>query len=138
MASFYSGGTSEAPLYSNPQSFIPPFGDPALGAMCGGPWYDWWASDGASGEEPPADVQKLFDLVGQWQITLPDSPEYASLGQEMTEIHMAYLWVIGTISQSPQPTIVSNRLGNVPEYKIQAYDYFRTLPYRTYQWYIME
>jgi peptide/nickel transport system substrate-binding protein len=138
MGSFYSGGTSEAPLYSNPQPFIPPFGDPALGAMCGGPWYDWYLSGGTSGEEPPDDVRELFDLVGQWKVSIPGSEAYISLGQEMVDIHLEHLWVIGTISESPQPTIISNRLGNVRDITIQAFDYFRTLPYRTYQWYIKE
>ena len=64
--------------------------------------------------------------------------EYVSLGQEIAEIFLENFWLIGTISQSPQPTIVSNRLGNAPQYKIQAFHYFRTFPYRTYQWYLKE
>ncbi|OGO20326.1 MAG: hypothetical protein A2Z14_18550 [Chloroflexi bacterium RBG_16_48_8] len=138
IGNFHIGGTSEAVVYSNPQAMLPPFGDSALSAMCGGPWYDWWMSDGASGEEPPEQVKYLIDLVEQWKVTIPYSEEYVSLGQETGDIFSENFWLIGTISESPQPTIVSNRLGNVPEIKIQTFDYFRTLPYRPFQWYIKE
>lgn len=138
LASFQGGGNSEGPLYSVPQPFYPPFGDPALDVMCGGPWYDWWTSVGSSGEEPPEDVQRLFDLAEQWKVSIPGSEDYERLGKEMVQIHLDNFWLIGTISQPPQPTIVSNRLKNVPEYKIQSFAYFRTFPYRTYQWFIDE
>jgi hypothetical protein len=39
---------------------------------------------------------------------------------------------------SPVVTIVSRRLGNVPELKINAFEYYRTYPYRTDQWYFKD
>jgi peptide/nickel transport system substrate-binding protein len=138
IALFNSGGTLEPILYSNPYRLYPPFGDVALEPLCGAPWYEWWKSDGEAGEEPPDDVKQLFDLTSQWQASTPGSDEYVSLIQEIVEIHRDHFWLIGTISEAPAITIVSNRMKNVPQWSVQAWDYYRTYPVRTDQWYIEE
>jgi hypothetical protein len=43
--------------------------------------------------------------------------------------------IIGTISSPPIITIVSRDLVNVPQLKINAFEYYRTYPYRTDQWF---
>lgn len=130
-----SGTTTEAPLYSNPFRLYPPFGDAALEPICGAPWAEWHASGGKSGIEPPEDVKQLWDLTSKWQASLPGSKEYVELGQQIVEIHMKHFWLIGTTSSPPQVTIVSTLLGNRPKYKINAFEYYRTYPYRPDQWY---
>jgi hypothetical protein len=46
--------------------------------------------------------------------------------------------LIGTYTSSPVVTIVSRRLGNVPQLKVNAFEYYRTYPYRTDQWYFKD
>jgi peptide/nickel transport system substrate-binding protein len=133
-----TGLVLEAPLYSNPLGFVPPFGDAALENLCGNPWVEWHESGGTAGSEPPEDIAQLWDLTDQWKSSLPGSAEYESLGKQIVEIHLAHNFMIGTITTSPVVTIVSRALGNVPEYSINAFEYYRTYPYRTDQWYFAE
>jgi peptide/nickel transport system substrate-binding protein len=133
-----SGTETEAPLYSNPFRLYPPFGDAALEPLCGGPWKEWHDTNGAQGIEPPDDIKPLWDLTAQWQASLPGSDEYISLGKQIVEIHLARNYLIGVLSSPPVTTIVSRALGNVPQYKINAFEYYRTYPYRTDQWYFKE
>jgi peptide/nickel transport system substrate-binding protein len=138
IALFNSGTVLEPLLHANPYRLVPPFGDAALEPLCGGPWAEWWKSDGASGEEPPDDVKHLFEIVSEWKGTLPDTPEYTSLAKEIIGIHRDHFWLIGTITSAPGLTIVHNRLKNVPQWFVQAWDYYRTYIVRTDQWYIEE
>ncbi len=130
-----SGTTTEAPLYSNPFRFYPPFGDAALEPICGGPWAEWHETGGKSGIEPPDDVKELWDLTSKWQASLPGSDEYVKLGQQIVEIHMKHFWLIGVNTSTPAMTIVSTRMGNRPKYKINAFEYYRAYPYRPDQWF---
>lgn len=130
-----SGTTTEAPLYSNPFRLYPPFGDAALEPLCGGPWAEWHNTNGKSGIEPPDDIKPLWDLTAKWQATVPGSKEYIELGQQIVDIHMKRFYMIGTTSSTPAMTIVSTLLGNRPKYKINAFEYYRTYPYRPDQWF---
>jgi peptide/nickel transport system substrate-binding protein len=69
---------------------------------------------------------------------LPGSEEYVSLGQQLAQAQVDRGMIIGTITSAPAMTIISRRLGNVPEFKINAFEYYRTYPYRTDQWYYKE
>ena len=138
VATTNSGLTTEAPLYSNPFRLYPPFGDAALEPICGGPWAEWRATNGASGTEPPDDVKTLWDLTDEWKSTPPTDPRYAELGQQIVEIHREHMWLIGTVTSTPAITIVSRALGNVPEWKINAFEYYRMYPQRTDQWFFTE
>jgi peptide/nickel transport system substrate-binding protein len=130
-----SGLELEAPLYSNPFRLYPPFGDAALEPLFGGPWADWHNSNGAQGIEPPDDIKPLWDLTEQWKSTLPGSPEYISLGQQLVQVQIDRAMIIGTVTTTPAVTIVSRTLGNVPQESINAFEYYRTYPYRTDQWF---
>lgn len=138
IASFTSGGVWEPMLRANPYRLVPPFGDAALEPLCGGPWYEWYNSDGESGEEPPEDVKQLFDLVTEWKGTLPGTEEYEDLGKQIIEIHRDNFWYVGTVSDAPRITVIHNRLANVPEISYQDWDVYRTYPYQTAQWFIKE
>ena len=133
-----SGTETEAPLYSNPFRLFPPFGDAALENLCGNPWVEWHESGGTAGIEPPADIQRLWDLVDQWKSSLPGSEDYISLGQEIVEIHLAQNYLIGVLTSPPVATVVSRNLGNVPQYSINAFEYYRTYPYRPDQWFFKD
>jgi peptide/nickel transport system substrate-binding protein len=133
-----SGLETEAPLYSNPFRLYPPFGDAALEPLFGAPWVEWHNSNGEQGIEPPDDIKPLWDLTDQWKSTLPGSDEYSSLGQQLAQVQVDRGMIIGTITSSPALTIVSRRLGNVPQLTINAFEYYRTYPFRTDQWYFKD
>jgi peptide/nickel transport system substrate-binding protein len=130
-----SGTEVEAPLYSNPFRLFPPFGDAALEPLFGAPWVEWHNSNGAQGTEPPDDIKPLWDLTDQWKSSLPGTDEYVKLGQQLVQVQVDRGMIIGTITSPPAVTIVSRRLGNVPTLKVNAFEYYRTYPYRTDQWY---
>ena len=77
-------------------------------------------------------------MADQWKSALPGTDEYISLGQELVQVQMDRGMLIGTYTASPIVTIVSRRLGNVPTLKVNAFEYYRTYPYRTDQWYFKE
>jgi peptide/nickel transport system substrate-binding protein len=133
-----SGLELEAPLYSNPFRLFPPFGDAALEPLFGGPWMEWHNTNGEQGTEPPDDIKPLWDLTDQWKSSLPGTDDYVRLGQELAQVQIDRGMIIGTITSSPVVTIVSRRLGNVPTLKINAFEYYRTYPYRTDQWYFKD
>jgi peptide/nickel transport system substrate-binding protein len=130
-----SGTEVEAPLYSNPFRLFPPFGDAALEPLCGGPWMDWHDTNGAQGIEPPDDIKPLWDLTDQWKSSLPGTDAYRELGQQLVQVQMDRFLLIGTITSPPAVTIVSRSLHNVPQLTVNAFEYYRTYPYRTDQWY---
>jgi len=130
-----SGTETEAPLYSNPFRLFPPFGDAALEPLFGAPWAEWYNTNGAQGIEPPDDIKPLWDLTDQWKSSLPGSDDYIRLGQQLAQVQVDRGMIIGTITSPPVITIVSRTLGNVPQLKINAFEYYRTYPYRTDQWY---
>lgn len=133
-----SGTETEAPLYSNPFRLYPPFGDAALEPLFGAPWVEWRNSEGAQGIEPPDDIKPLWDLTDQWKSSLPGSDDYVSLGQQLAQAQIDRGMIIGTITSAPVITIVSRRLENVPQLSINAFEYYRTYPYRTDQWFFTE
>lgn len=128
----------EPVLFSNPIRMIPPFGDPVLSAQTGLPWYDWWITDGEDGEEPPEEVKDLFDMVEEWQTTLPESDEYLSLGKDILQIHLDNMWNIGILSAGPAPTVISCKMRNVPQITIQTFDYYRLYPFRPDQFFFVD
>ena len=133
-----SGTVAEAPLYSNPFRLFPPFGDAALEPLFGAPWAEWHATNGAKGTEPPDDIKPLWDLVDKWKSSLPGSDDYVKLGQQIVQVQIDRGMLIGTITSPPAITIVSRRLGNVPKITVNAFEYYRTYPYRTDQWYFKD
>jgi peptide/nickel transport system substrate-binding protein len=133
-----SGTVTEAPLYSNPFRLFPPFGDGALEPLFGAPWVEWHNSNGEQGIEPPEDIKELWDLTDQWKSSLPGSDQYMSLGQQLVQTQIDRGMIIGTITSPPVVTIVSRRLGNMPQLTVNAFEYYRTYPYRTDQWYFTD
>jgi len=97
---------------------------------------DWKTSEGKSGEEPPSWVKRLWEIADEFKTVVPGSERYMELGKEMIAINLENLVVIGTLGEIPLITVVSNRLGNVPEWKVNTTYYGYAYPYRADQWYI--
>ncbi len=99
------------------------------------PWRDWLVSNGAQGEEPPEWAKRLDAIGKEWVTVLPGSERYLELGRELVKIHLDNLIIIGTIGKIPITNVVSNRLGNTPQWGIDNYGYGYSYAYRADQWY---
>jgi len=126
----------EPNLISDPGLYMPPYSD--ICPLMGVPWRDWINSNGAEGEEPPDWVKRLYELGKEFKNVLPGSERYMEIGREMVRINLEHMTIIGTNGERPNPTVISNRLGNVTEWTIQNYNYGRTYPFRPDQWYFKE
>lgn len=136
LAAFTSGTTLEPSFLSNQYRFYPPFGDPVLEPQCGLSYLEWYKSGGQKGEEPPPDMKRLFDLTEKFKTLLPGSDEYVKVGQEIGDIHMRNLFLIGILGPAPVVLIAKNRLGNFVPVKISGFEFYRNYPVRPDQWYI--
>lgn len=124
----------EPSMISSPQLFVVPYA--SFWPIMGTPWMDWKTSDGKSGEEPPSWVKRLWEIADEFKTTVPGSERYMELGKEMIAINRENLVVIGTLGEIPLITVVNNRMGNVPEWKVNTTYYGYAYPYRADQWYI--
>lgn len=95
---------------------------------------DWWDSNGERGEQPPEDVQQLYEDCLRFGTLSDDDPEYASLGESILQRISDQCWMIG-ITVSPRMIVISNRLGNTPTEGTFANDYSFWKPYRGDTWY---
>jgi len=83
----------------------------------GGAWAQKWAlwleSDGKKGEEPPADVKRLYELRGKI-LAEPSMKKRIELSKEAIKIHTENMWYIGIIDPFTDmiAITVSNRMGN--------------------------
>ena len=76
-------------------------------------WSDWYTTDGAEGEEPPAAARRQMELYDQVQAE-PDAERRAELMREMLAIARDEFWVIGISLPDVAYGITSRRLYNVP------------------------
>ncbi len=77
-------------------------------------WGMWYLTKGQSGEEPPAEVKRIFELWDKVKGTMTEAERNKLLG-EITRIHRENIWMIGTVGENPQIFIVKNNFRNVPE-----------------------
>ena len=68
-AAFQFGGNGNEVRMITTGGFLysPPWGVLRIGV----PWYNWYLSDGAKGEEPPEVIQRLYETIEKWKTTLP-------------------------------------------------------------------
>jgi peptide/nickel transport system substrate-binding protein len=126
----------EPNMISQIELYVPPYGD--IGPLFGVQWKDWEDSGGTKGEQPPEWAARLFTLAKEWKTIQPGSDRYMEIGREMVKLNLDNMAIIGTVNDLPGPTVVSNRLANVTEWKVQNFNYARTYPFRPDQWYFKE
>lgn len=89
-------------------------------------WGQHYQTMGSLGESPDLDAASvLLDLYGGWRSgQLADGTEITKkeAWERMLKIHADEQYVIGVIAQAPQPIVVSNRLRNVPEMGLFAWE----------------
>jgi peptide/nickel transport system substrate-binding protein len=112
---------------------VVPFSD--FTPLMGVPWRDWLTSGGTSGVEPPDWAKRLDEIAKVWPTVVPGSEEYTALAKELVQIHHDNLIIIGTVGRIPKPNVVSNNLGNVPEFSITNFGYGYSYAFRADQWY---
>ncbi|MGB7877016.1 MAG: ABC transporter substrate-binding protein [Anaerolineales bacterium] len=136
IAAFTSGTTLEPSFLSTQYRFIPPFGDLDLEPQFGISWMEWHESDGTKGEEPPEDVKRLWELTAEFKTLLPGTPEYIQAGQEIGDIHMQNVFLIGIVGPTPAPLIMHNRVGNLVPIEVTGFEFFREYPVHPEQWFV--
>lgn len=102
-------------------------------------WSLWISSGGAQGIEPP---QEIKDLNARWQefSQYPsDSPEAVEVGRAYFSYFAEQLPIIPSVGLTPQPYVITNRLGNVPtEDVFFASDTNFYSPFWIEQWYFKD
>ena len=75
-------------------------------------WWNWWKSAGETGEEPPADVKRLFELGDKSLVVSPE--ENRKVLDEFFRMLYDNVYWIETVKNVKVPLIVSKKFGNVP------------------------
>ncbi|MGI6707217.1 MAG: ABC transporter substrate-binding protein [Clostridia bacterium] len=76
-------------------------------------WHSWWSSGGAQGEEPPAEIKELYNIIDE--IAAAPPVEGKQLFETKHKPHMKeHVWYIFPLQNVQQPLIVNSKLGNVP------------------------
>ena len=123
-------------VMGTPELWKAPF-ENYFGHRTGMLWAEYIDSKGAKGVKPPKWVYELSDEVDAFQSATPGSDEQAKHGERMVELMTGHLLFIGTV-QAPAPIFHLNKLKNFTEFKTASYEYYRTYPYRPFQWYLDE
>lgn len=85
-------------------------------------WGQYYQTGGAAGEAPDMEpAQRLMELLHEWELAADDA-ERAEIWHQMLSIHADQVYGIGIVAAAPQPVVVSNRLHNVPEQAIWAWE----------------
>ncbi len=83
-------------------------------------------------------MKRLYELTELFKTLIPGSPEYVKTGQEIGDIHMKNMYMIGIIGPTPTVQIARDRIGNYIPAKISAFEFYREYPYRPDLWFIKE
>ncbi len=85
-------------------------------------WGQYFLTDGQAGEkvDMPA-PQKLLDLSLEWDRATTNAKR-ADIWRKMLKIHADQVYGISILAEAPQPIVVSNRLRNVPQNAIWAWE----------------
>ena len=79
----------------------------------------------------------MIDDINAFQFDPVGSAESAKRGASLVEHLTGQLLIIGTV-QAPNPIYHRNALENFADFKTQSYEYYRTYPYRAYQWFLSD
>ena len=139
MGSWAIGGSSEIFSRNNaPIRYRPPFHWPTT-PLGGVRWYQWYESGGEQGDEPPAEVQRLYEAVDEWMKVPRGTETYDALGTEIMRLNAENLWVIGTVGLMPRPIVFNQKLRNVPGPDgIVSVEFWVWGPHQPEQWWFEE
>ncbi|MEX0328385.1 MAG: ABC transporter substrate-binding protein [Ruegeria sp.] len=85
-------------------------------------WGQHYQTGGDVGEAPDMpEAERLMTLAHDWEVATSDE-DRAAAWNEMLKIHADQIYAIGVLNGAPQPIVVSNRLRNVPEQAMWAWE----------------
>ena len=73
----------------------------------------WYESNGRSGWKPPEPIARIQEIYDEIKVC-PDREKRYELMGRILDIHADNLWLIGALSELPEPVVVSPRAGNIP------------------------
>lgn len=123
-------------VLGNNELWVPPF-ENYFGHRTGMLWAEWVESNGEKGVEPPDYVKQLIEDINAFQSKQAGTDESNELGARLVQNMTENLLFIGT-ALTPDPIYHRNALKNFVEFKTASYEYYRTYPYRAFQWYLDE
>jgi peptide/nickel transport system substrate-binding protein len=133
---WFADVVSEKDMYTRPIWFRPPYGldtNPVGGGLA---WRTWQLTNGAQGEEPPAEFRAQQELVDRWQSSPLGSAEYYELGKEVVGNTVKQMLHIGTVGEVPYIYTRSNRIKNFPGEGTLFIDHSRS--FHSEQWYLAD
>jgi peptide/nickel transport system substrate-binding protein len=112
MAEMWNEDTTGFPFSGAPK--FDPRSDPALtfAPMIG----RWYASEGAEGVEPPADIARIVEIIDEAKVS--PRGRQIELAQELFRLWADNVWEIGTVGLTPSVqgvVVVDANMMNVPE-----------------------
>ena len=84
------------------------FGSASFGRL----WGTWFDTDGAQGVEPPDELKRVKELIGDARASLTVE-EYVTTIKQAMEIHKDNLYVVGVFGNDWRGMIVSDRMRNL-------------------------
>ena len=77
-------------------------------------WRKWVQSNGESGEEPPASVQRLIEIHQERIAAIPASEEDLALAEEINQIHYGNIWIFNIAEKVGCVLVTDAAMRNVP------------------------
>lgn len=119
MMSLWDNGNSER-IYSSPFNLFPATPDSFMGPR----WGEWFATNGASGVEPSAEMR---DIMASWSSapSLATAEERIAVGNKIWATMAEETWSIGVIGLAPAVMgvrVAKTDLGNVPSRQLNNTD----------------
>ena len=74
----------------------------------------WYESNGRSGWKPPKAIARIQEIYDEIKLSADVQKRHELMGK-ILDIHAENLWIIGGLSELPEPVIVSPRAGNIPK-----------------------
>lgn len=78
-------------------------------------WYNWLNTGGKTGEEPPKEVKRLWQLMNEEFFSTTSEAKRIAILKEAMRLHADNLWIIGTAGVTWMMGIARNNLRNVPD-----------------------
>ncbi len=118
-------------IISQPELYSVPWGTTAI---TGAPWVQYWNTNGAEGEKPPAWAEELQVAAQNFTNSKQGSDDYLKWGAEMVRLNLENMVIIGTVGSVPQINVMHNSLNNVPDWNLNAYRAGFAYAYQADQW----
>ena len=98
-------------------------------------WGEYLETNGEKGVQPPDWAYQMIDDINAFQSAPVGSEESSALGVRLVENLTGNMVMIGTVL-APRPIYHRNSLKNFADFKTHSYEFYRTYPYRAYQWFL--